>query len=257
MKIEQFITCPAIGFFEQGFKKKWNLLKYFDDTKPLFFFGFHGLENFFENHKGYKLIYPSTPTDLPNFRILKNVENTILISESSLPEGYYLPKNVIHKQEVIEIKDYTIFTQGTLGDKIYYYSGFSKGWTPNPKEKIDYIQSKIDYEIITTNHVHKSDMYNIEFLIENYYKKCFLNLNFSPQGNGMTTTREFSLMGVKTLTFENPYSYKSLIKCKDMDEVLENIKIESKKINTIQPRIDPHTTGKEWLELDYWLKNKK
>ena len=65
MKIEQFITCPAIGFFEQGFKKKWNLLKYFDDTKPLFFFGFHGLENFFENHKGYKLIYPSTPTDLP------------------------------------------------------------------------------------------------------------------------------------------------------------------------------------------------
>lgn len=43
MKIEQFITC--LGFFEYGFQKRWNLSKYFDDTKPLFFFGFHGLEN--------------------------------------------------------------------------------------------------------------------------------------------------------------------------------------------------------------------
>ena len=93
----------------------------------------------------------------------------------------------------------------------------------------------------------------MEFLIENYYRKCFLNLNFS-QGHGMTTTREFSLMGVKTLTFENPYPYKSLIKCKDVDEVIENIKNESKKINTIQTSINPHTTGKDWLELDYWIK---
>ena len=253
MKIEQFITSPTIGFFEYGFQKKWNLSKYFDNTKPLFFFGFRRLENFFESHKGYKIILPSTPDDLPNFTTLKNIENTVLITECPLPKGYYLPKNVIHKQEVIEIKDYTMFTPNTLGNKIYYYSGFSKGWTPNSKEKINYIQPKIDYEIITTQHVHKSDMYDIEFLIENYYKKCFLNLNFS-QGNGMTTAREFSLMGVKTLTFENPYPYKSLIKCKDMDEVLENIKLESKKINTIQPIINPHTTGKDWLELDYWIK---
>jgi len=256
MKIEQFITCPSIGFFEYEFQKKWSLSKYFDDDKPLFFFGFSGLENFFESHKGYKVIFPSTPNDLPNFRILKNVENTILIIDCPLPKDYYLPENVIHKQEVIEIKDYTMFNPSTLGDKIYYYSGFSNGWTPNPKEKIDYIQSKIDYEIITTQHINKSDMYNIEFLIENYYKKCFLNLNFS-QGHGMTTTREFSLMGVKTLTFENPYTYESLIKCKDVDEVLENIKLESKKINTIQPGINPHTTGKDWLELDYWIKNKR
>jgi len=253
MKIEQFITSPSIEFFEYEFQKKWNLSKYFNDTKQLFFFGFRGLENFFESHKGYKIILPSTTNDLPNFRLLKNIEKTILVTEISLPKGYYLPKKVIHKQEIIEIKDYSMFTPSMLRTKIYYYSGFSKQWAPNDKEKIDYIQSKIDYEIITTQHIYKSDMYNIEFLIENYYKKCFLNLNFS-QGNGMTTTREFSLMGVKTLTFENPYPYKSLIKCKDMDEVLEKIKLESKKINTIQPRIDPHTTGEDWLELDYLIK---
>jgi hypothetical protein len=252
MRVIQFLTCPSISFFEKKFQEKWNLRRYFDENEPLFFFGFRGLENVFEKHRGYKLILPSTPNDLPDFRNINNIEKTILITECSLPKDYYLPENVIHKIEVLEIKDYSPFKPIILGDKIYYYSGFSNGWTPNPKTKIDYIQSKVDYEIITTQHVNKSDMYDIESLIKNYYNKCFLNLNFS-KGHGMTTTREFSLMGVKTLTFENPYPYKSIIKCRDFDEVIENIKNESKKIGTIQPCINPHTVGSEWLELDYWL----
>ncbi len=253
MKIKQYAICPSINFFEQKFKDKWDLVKYNNPKEPLFFFGFSRMQEIYEQHQDYKIILPATPNDLPNFNKLKNVEKTILITECPLPEGYYLPESVIHKQEVLEIKDYSMFKPSILGDKIYYYSGFSNGWTPNPKEKIDYVQSKIDYEIITTKHINKSDMYNIDFLIENYYSKCFLNLNFSP-GNGMTTTREFSLMGIKTLTFNNPYPYKCLIKCKDMDEVIENIKNEAKKINTIQPVINPHTVGSEWLELNYLLK---
>jgi hypothetical protein len=255
MKIKQYVICPSINFFEHKFKDRWNLVKYNSHNEPLFFFGFSGVREIYEKHHGYKIIWMSTPTDLPDFKNLKNTNNTILIYDCPLPDNYYLPENVILRQEVLEIKDYSMFKPSVLGDKIYYYSGFSNGWTPNPKTKIDYIQSKVDYEIITTQHINKSDMYDIEFLIKNYYNKCFLNLNFS-KGHGMTTTREFSLMGIKTLTFNNPYQYKCLIKCKDMDEVIENIKIESKKINTIQPVINPHTVGSEWLELNYLLKNK-
>lgn len=253
MKIEQFITCPSIIFFESEFQKKWKLEKYFDENLPLFFFGFRGLEDIFEKHKGYKIILPSTPNDLPNFYQLKNIDKTILLTECNLPNNYNKPEVVLHKQSVIEIKDYSMFNPLFLEDKIYYYSGFSNGWNPNPKETISYIQSKIDFEIITTTHVNKSDMYDIKFLHENYYTKCFLNINLS-SGNGMTTTREFSLMGIKTLTFNNPYPYESIIRCKDIESVIENIKNESKKIGTIQPSINPHTVGIEWLDLEYWLK---
>lgn len=257
MKIKQFVISPSIKAFKLNFQKRWSLLNYYNKDEPLLFFGFRGLGNTFINHNGYKIIIPSTPGDLPNFNIFKNSEKTIIINDCPLPKNYHTPECVKIKQAVIEIKDYAKFKPTVLGDKIYFYSGFrnfgKNGWCPNPREFIDKIQSNIDFEIITTDHFNRSDYLDEDSLIEQYYKKCFLNLNFT-RGHGMTTAREFSFMGIKTLAlFKNPYSYESMIKCKNIEQIVENIKIESKKINTMQPSLNPHTIGSEWLDLEYLL----
>lgn len=251
MKISQCIFSPHLVFFEENFRKKWGLVNYHNVDTPLFFFGFNGLANIYENHESYKIILPGSPHDLPDFRNLRNNQKTVLIMETELPDNYYIPDSVIIKREVIEIKDYSLFIPNLLGDKIYYYSGFSNGWSPNPKGFIEEIQREIEFEIITTSHLDKSDMYNIEFLKSEFYDKCFVNLNFTIN-HGMTTARELALMARKTITLENKYSYDFIKKCKTKDEVILAIKEESKKINTIQKPIDWKTFIGPSLDLGFW-----
>ena len=37
--------------------------------------------------------------------------------------------------------------------------------------------------------------------------------------------------------------------------ILDIINEEAKKIGTIQPPMDPHAIGKEWLDIDFWESN--
>lgn len=255
MRFEQVITSPTIKFFEKGFKDRWSLDEKITKTKPLVFFGFAGTEKYYEEHESYKIIIPSTPNDLPNFNELKNNEKTIIILDIEKYPNYYIPENVIVKHENIEIKDYSIFKPNVLGDKIYYYSGFKNGWSGRwGEDTIKEIQKNIDYEIITTSHNNISEYSEINFLKNNYYDKCFLNLNLS-EGNGMTTVRELGLMGRKTITMRknNHYDYSCIINCYSVEEIIKNIKEESKKIGTRQDSMNSHTVGDEWLDINYWI----
>lgn len=259
MRIGQLIAGNTVSFFKNNFIERWKLSDYSDINKPLFFFGFVGTENIFENHRSWKVIFPSEPNDLPDFTVLKNVKNTVLLVDSKLPENFYLPDEVIVKNIVLEIKDYSKFKPTILGDKIYYYSGFTH-WSPNPKNFIKDVQSKINYEIITTEHSSLSDYYNIDYLIESFYNKCFVSINFSHEfighSSGMTTCRELGLMGRKTITGYNPYSYPCLIKTSySVESVVESINAESKKINTLQNSINAHNYSIEYLDVDYMIKN--
>ena len=72
----------------------------------------------------------------------------------------------------------------------------------------------------------------------------------------MTTVREMGLMGRKTITIRKKrhYNYHCIINCDSIDDIIETINEESKKIGTIQSSINSHTVGDEWLNLEYWLK---
>jgi len=256
MKFEQVLVHGTVKFFEEGLVKKWDLVDYQNNEEPLIFFGFHGKDKVYENHKSYKIIIPTVPTDLPNFRNLKNNEKTILIYDRDLNPDYYIPNEVIVRNEVIPFKDFSTFQPNKLGDKIYYYSGFKEGWGGHwGKDIIDEIQKNIDFEIITTQHLKQKNLFNIKYLKENYYDKTFLNLNLSKE-NGMTTVQEMSLMGRKTITMRKGpvfYDYKSIINCKNIEEIILNIKNESKKIGTLQSRIDVFTVTDDWLNINYWI----
>lgn len=255
MRFEQAIVGHTIQFFKKGFMGRWGFTGYIDQYKPVVLFGFRNGKYIYENHKSYKIIIPSTTDDLPNFNELKNNEKTILVIDRVKYPNYYIPENVTVKHETIEIKDYSIFRPNVLGNKIYYYSGFKNGWSGRWGEDIiKEIQKNIDYEIITTSHINKNDMYDEKYLKEYFYDKTFLNLNLS-KGNGMTTVREMGLMGRKTITMrkDNHYKYNCIVNCESVEEIIKNIKKESKKIGTIQDSMNSHTVGDEWLNVCYWL----
>ena len=253
MKFEQAIVGNTIQFFKKGFMDRWGFKEYYDPEKPAVFFGLEGLHGKYENHKGYKIYLPSTPDECMSLKRLKNHEKTILLwGDTKVHQEINF---LSYTSDIVELKDYSIFKPNTLGDKIYYYSGFKKGWSNIWGEDIiKEIQKNIDFELITTKHNHINEYYDINFLKTNYYDKTFLNLNLSKK-NGMTTVIEMGLMGRKTLTMRenNPYKYNSIINCTNIEEIVKQINIESKKINTVQEKIDIHTLGDEWINLDFWL----
>lgn len=252
MKIKQAHVAPEIAFFKKAFLEINNLDEYSNLYEPAIFFGANQSSDLINKHKGYKVILPSRPNDYPK---ISNYHKTLFICS----ENYQLPENVIKKHITPKIKNYDMFKPNTLGDKIYFYSGFTQGnnlWKFN--SLIHKIQQKIPYQIITTSHQKLTDYYDIHYLKNHYYDKCFLNINLT-DGAGLSTVIELGLMGRKTI-FNNPHKnniqrieFPNFIPWKNFDDLINIIQLESKKINTIQEPIDAHNVGDEWLDLDFWL----
>ena len=254
MKITQLATVSALNFFKQNFMKRWGLVPYSNPNLPCVFFGANQNSTRIQAHKSHKIVIFGSANDMIDFNIVKNTENLFCIC----PPNPKIPESVICKDLTIEIKDYSIFKPTPLGDKIYVYTGFKNGYGhPWNLKLINQIQNKIDYEIITTNHLEKKDYLPIEKLKSEYYDNCFVSLNLS--GNhGMTTVRELGLMGRKTIINSKRYKYPCMIPYDNIENLIEIINLETQKIGTIQPSIDSHTmTTDEWLNTDYWDSLKK
>ena len=246
----QAYVAPEIKFFKNNFLSKYGLVEYYDKNEPAIFFGAKESSDLINNHKGYKLIIPCIPEDYP---IIKDYEKTFLMCS----DNFILPTNVIRKSLTLEIKNYDLFKPNTMGDKIYFYSGFKSGWNFK-SDLITVLQKQIDYEIITTNHNKLNDYYAIDYLKTNYYDKTFLNLNFS-KGHGLASVIELGLMGRKTIfnpKIENNIQrieFPNFINYNSIEDIIAIINEESKKIGTIQSPIDAHNIKDEWLYLNFWL----
>jgi predicted O-methyltransferase YrrM len=250
-KIEQLHISPELIFFKENFLKKYKLLEYKDKEKPTLFFGLYNHGDLIDDHKGLKFLLPSSPKDIPK---IKNYENTFFICS----DDYKLPQNVKRKSLTPQIKDYTIFNPTPLGNKVYLYSGFQNGWNLNNINLINEIQKRIDYEIITTSHLNLTDYYDIDYLKTNYYDESFINLNLT-DFHGLSTVIEMGLMGRKTIIKNNYINtiqridFPNFIYYETIDDIVKIINEESKKIGTIQPSINAHNVGDEWLNLNFWI----
>ena len=269
MKITQACIGPSVTFFKKNFLTRWNLTEYHDINKPCVFLEGGKSSTLIQKHNSYKIIIPVHPFDLPNANIVTNYEKVFIISPP-LPRQYtqiYYPVELKTKNIIVELKDYSLFKPNILGDKIYSYTGHegrdstSGGWKhPWRIDKLQAIQKKINFEIITTDHARIEDYHDINFLKENFYDKCFLNLNFSiraphsPYGpHGMSTVIEMGLMGRKTIMNEDYYKFPSILGHSNDSHIVDLINQESKKIGTVQPSMNAHTVvDDEWLDTDFW-----
>lgn len=246
MKIKQASVAESALFFKSGLFEKWGFEEYSDRTKPTFFFGIDYQVDKINNHDGIKIIYIISPYDSKFLSKLNNTKNLYIINSPYITyDRSYKIKNI-----EIELKDYSMFEPNKLGDKVYSYIG----WEWRLEEfKIDIlreIQKRINYEIIfgikpSINHYNSIQNHKEEF-----YDNCFVNLNLS-NGTGMTTVRELGLMGRKTI-MNTGYNFPSIIKYRDLEDIVYLINTEAEKIGTIQEKIDCHNISNEWLETEFW-----
>ena len=260
--IKQAYVSPHLKFFKEKLMKRWGFREYDNINEPAFFFGTRSTDSLekIQNHQGFKLLLAGGPEDMPNWNYLTNRKNLFV----AIPEGpgFFSPvEGVTFKYMLPELKDFSMFKPNVLGDKIYFYSGWDGLVLP---PYLNILQKKIDYEIITTPHSSKptcvneviSLYYSEEYLKETYYDKTFLNIQVQETG-GMQTVRELGLMGRPTLMNTRWYSnFKGLLHYDNMEDAINIINKEAKKIGTIQPEIQSHTMiTDEWLHTKYWTSN--
>ncbi len=254
-RITQCRVAPQLKYFKDAFVKRWSLTDYTSLDEPSLFFGCKSNFDAIQKHRGFKVIITAGPTDNVDWDLISNKSNTAILTAQN---KFDVPPGIILKQDLIEIKDFSMFKPNVLGDKVYYYSGIDCGDGKHP-DFIKEIEDKCGYEIITT-YFNNFDQYkDIKWLKENFYDKCFINLNFRYPDSGMSTNRELGLMGRRTIMNSGFYTelFKGMITFQSNDHCAEIIKKEAEKIGTIQPAINSHTLiDDKWLYLDYYLNEK-
>ena len=254
-KITQCRVAPHMKYFKKDFLNRWGLTDYTSPNEPCVFFGATSNWDAIQKHKGFKVILSAGPTDNIDWNALNDKSNIAVITGQN---RFKVPEEIIFKQELIETRDFSLFKPNVLGDKVYYYSGLD---CPNGKHPafIKQIEDECGYEIITTFFKTVHDYKSVEWLKENFYDKCFINLNFRYPDSGMTTNKELGLMGRRTIQNSHYYGevYKGMIPYQNIKDVSNIIKKEAEKIGTIQDSIDSHTMKTdEWLYLDFYKKEK-
>jgi hypothetical protein len=172
-----------------------------------------------------------------------NPENVVVKTNkiTGEPPGQYKTK-----EAMFQIKDFSIFTPNRLGNKVYCYLGSESSREIMGYSFMEKLRSRISFEII-----YGFLGNSIEYVKEQYYDKCFVNIKPNPIG-GTTTAVELAYMGRKTISnTEAPFC----INYKDIDHIADLIKEESKKIGTIQPSCvgNYYNTGEEWKQTKFWL----
>ena len=248
--IRQVRVSHGLRRFKKGLMERWNLADYHDRDAPCLFFNINGEEdiNAVKNHKGFKLIFFGNARGNQFIKSFVGLKNLVVIGNAYLdvPEGIKVKDT--GNPTPFEIKDYSMFTPCKLGDKIYSYIGNDRQKHKYGYEQLCEIQKKIDYKIIMAKNEH-----SIEFVKHNFYETSFLNLNLNRSGGGgLTTMRELALMGRKTI-MNTKFDYPCIIPYKDENDIIRIINEEAKKIGTVQPGKDYHTTGKEWRNVSYWV----
>jgi len=244
--ITQVCVSNALKFFKKGLMERWNLVDYYNENLPCLFFGIYTNEALINNHKGLKILYFSSPADTASISEIVNSDNLFIIYTPyvTIPP-YFKVKNI-----EFELKDYSMFKPNILGDKVYAYVGHISRYSEFNYNRILNIQQKINWEILLGECLDEANIPTINECKEKYYDKCFVNLNLS-HGTGLTTVRELAYMG--RLTISNALmNFPCFLKYDNDEHIIELIKQEANKIGTIQPSINCHNIGDEWLCVDFW-----
>lgn len=243
--VKQVRFSESVKFFEQGFLNRWNLDSYYNIHEPCFFAGVYDSNDIkiINTHKGFKVIW-NTGRIRDIFTMI-NPENVIVMDSGVIDHSSIKGKYKIKKAS-IQIKDFSMFKPGVLGDKIYCYLGDTASKEIMGFSFMEKLKMKTPFDII-----YGFLGNNIEFVKEQYYDKCFVNIKPNVIG-GITTAAELAYMGRMTISnTKTPFciNYKN--------DILDIITKESKKIGTLQSSMigDFYNIGDEWKQVKFWYGN--
>lgn len=246
--IKQSRVSSAINHFKQGFLKKWNLSNYYDINAPAVFLGVYTDQDVLaiKNHKGFKLVV-FCGRDIFNAQKFKDIN-------CYFATGVFQKELSIYGNRVksvnICIKDYSEFKPGPLGDKIYCYMRTKESQHQLGYKVLIELMHKIGKEQFIIGYLG-NDMTKV---INDYYAKSFINLNFNPVG-GITSVFEMAHMGIKSVSnYKSPFT----IGYESIDDIVKTIELERKKIGTIQNKVSEDAinwvkSDNEWLTVGYYI----
>jgi hypothetical protein len=256
---KQIYQCYASPTMEEHFAKdlrnRWDLTKYKNPNEPTLMFGWynnHKDVTFLNNHKGpIVMLWGGNDMNYDRAKFLANRPNTYQIGygwQSRLLNQWQVP----HKNVIIPIKDYSKFKLNPLGDKIYVYQGWKFSRSQYFKWE-EFIQPLIN-EWGENNFVFGMG-HDIDYVYENYYKKCFVYIKPNERG-GSTGMWELGHMGRKTIA-QNQGNAPNVLEYKNLKDIASLVNHEAKKIGTIQNSISEQVKDfmmntNEWLNLDWW-----
>lgn len=252
MKIEQFSMSGAIKHFKQGFIDKWNLKEYKDINAPCVFVGIYDADlPLINKHQGFKILF-FTGGDIKNAYLFKG-RDEIIVSDMLIFK--HMIEEEVDKQltkfHVIPIRSYDNLKPVPLGDKIYLYL---RNTTNQIKDYFQYKKVEELVKIIGEEHFIFGYLGNtMDYVVEEYYKKSFLNIQLNPIA-GCTSMFEMAYLGRKTISnYPGPFClpYATI---NDMVNI-----IESERLKIGQVREDVYNEVKlhmhdnnDWLNTEYW-----
>lgn len=253
-QIKQVYFSNTLNFFKDDFLKRWGLKEYNNPNEPSLFVGLYNNEdvNNFKNHNSYKVLYfGGADLQPPQLEIVSKSPKTFCIGYG----GDWLYKSldtykIPYTNLRILLKDFSNFTPTPLGENIYVYKGFLGNRVHHYKweEIIKPLQQVFGKDrIIYTQNISLNE------LKENYYKDCFVYVRPNPSGGG-TAMFELGHMGRRTLTNQHT-DFSICSGFKNINELLDLIMEESKKIGTLQPQVAEELKSMfdhkgEWLNLN-------
>lgn len=250
--ITQCRFSNAVKFFEKGFIDRWNLKPYNNKYEDCLFFGIYNEQDVkaIKQHTGFKVIRDTNGNRLNYYKRFVGDKNLVVNAKIQYPNIYKHKNDLIINTTRIPLKDFSMFKPCKLGNKIYCYIGHDYQEELYGYSFAKEIQKEIDYEIMFT-----TNKYDMKYVHENYYKKCFINLNLTKYRNGgLTSATELAYMGRYTIgntlvkeTYIIPYPTK--------DRLIESIYEASRRINTTPSCLiskDAFIETDEWKYKDFW-----
>lgn len=261
MKINQIAIAKNLEeYFGENFRKRWDLKRYNDPTKPALFLGLFLDDDFdlFNNHKSISVFTPAGGEILRDankiINVLKNKKTNHIVCYGKIKD--FFENNDLFCHELnIPVKSYEVFSPTPLGNKVYYYLGVNGnrhselGYDTIIKPLIDEFGEDLFISAKNTP---------LDVLYENFYKECFLYIQPQPL-SGLTTMFELGHMGIMTASnFSNDLP--NVINYKSLEDLKKIIKNEKKKIGTIQNEISQKVKNSffqkdDWLYTNYYEKH--
>lgn len=276
MEIIQMRISKTITFFKKDLLTRYNLKDYHDPCKPAFFYGIYTKTDMYalDNHKGMKVIIWSG-SDINNYKTedyinkIKKIKNVYYISNSMYISKSMDHYNLLYKQLPICGIDTSRFKSIKNGNCIYIYTSATKPSIYGkqlyeqviarlPQFKFIIAANKLSVDTAKDRGIDNKVQYFNKKNMLNVYRKCFIGLRLTDHDGISYTVVELGLCGIRCI--HNGHQ-PNAIKYNDVDDIVNSIIIESKKIGKIDHDISKNTRnwlniGPNWKLTNYYYKKK-
>lgn len=245
----------------QAFLDYYSLAKYNDPNAPAIFFGLHDFDYDIEKvlmHKSLAVLIWTGGDSLKKKHLLitRKLKHVKHIAISSFIEQDLKKWRIDYKFLPIRGNPIDAIDASPLGNEIYTYIPIKSKKKNRRRYGGDVVKALIHRCKFKINVISSTNEYKQGKLLQ-IYKRCFCGLRFTSHDGLSNTIVEMGLMGRRSFTNDKKFPFAISWNRKNIDEIVDNINLEAKKIGTISSDVaeavrDYVSIGDAWLYTKFW-----